>query len=274
MSLLGTPEFPSYIFHFQQLRVEIPFTDYVLTAQDPVTYYMTFGSCLLYLLLIFVIFPLFTPSTDEGKAKAKAFAKFHHTCLFVYSAGSFSAALWHLLSSGELSDFSGFLCNPVPAWLRCVSLSFIVSKVFEWPDTAIDIWKGRSVSRIGFLHCYHHCTTFFLFLLIENFPGLEKSGMLMNGFVHSLMYYHYAFRLPKVMRPLITAAQIAQLVSSTWFWHITPATCPALAYYPQEHFAEFCFPYVFVPVYTLFFLKFFYETYIAVQPDRDQKKKA
>jgi hypothetical protein len=74
------------------------------------------------------------------------------------------------------------------------------------------------------------------------------------------------------MRPLITAAQIAQLVSSTWFWHITPDTCPALAYYRTEHFMEFCFPYVFVPVYTIFFLKFFYETYIKAPVASDKKK--
>jgi hypothetical protein len=274
MSLLGTAESPSYLFNFQQMRVEVPYTDYVFTTQAPVTYYMTFGSCLVYALLIYVIFPMFTPSSDEGKARLKTYAKFHHTCLFVYSALSFSVALYYLVSSGEMFDFTSFLCTPVPAWLRCVSLSFIVSKIFEWPDTAIDIWKGKSVARIGFLHCYHHSTTFFLFLLIENFPGLCKSGMLMNGFVHSLMYYHYAFRLPKFMRPIITAAQLAQLISSTWFWHVTPDVCPDLAYYRAEHFLEFCFPYVFVPVYTLFFMKFFYETYIKAPAPSSEKKKA
>lgn len=263
---------PSYSFHFQAMRVEIPYTDIVLTTQDPITYYMTFGSSLLYALLIYVVFPMFRPTTEAGKMKLKSYAKFHHTCLFVYSLLSFSAAFYYLISSGEIFDFTTFLCKPVPAWLRVVSLSFIVSKIFEWPDTAIDIWKGKSVEQIGFLHCYHHATTFFLFLLIENFPGLCKSGMLMNGFVHSLMYYHYAFRLPKFMRPVITAAQIAQLVSSTWFWHITPDTCPALAYYREDHFIEFCFPYVFVPVYTIFFLKFFYQTYI--RGDSSTKKKS
>ena len=46
------------------------------------------------------------------------------------------------------------------------------------------VWHGR---RKDFLHMYHHATTFALFLLVMNFPGAEKCGMLLNGAVHFIM---------------------------------------------------------------------------------------
>jgi hypothetical protein len=95
-----------------------------------------------------------------------------------------------------------------------------------------------------------------------NLPGGEKSGVLFNGFVHSLMYYHFAFRLPKLLRPVITGLQIVQLVWSTYIWHITPGLCPQYRDFPRQNFIEFLIPYVLVPVYCLFFFKFFFEQYL------------
>lgn len=107
--------------------------------------------------------------------------------------------------------------------------------------------------------------------------------MLLNGFVHTIMYYHFAWRLPKILRPVITAAQIVQLAYLTWLWyvrscfvlfalcmhacvlcrHVTPSTCAAYATFPQEHPIEFIIPYGLVPVYLAFFLQFFWASYIA-----------
>ena len=139
---------------------------------------------------------------------------------------------------------------------------FILSKIWEWGDTAILRWKGLSLGKIGFLHIYHHATTFLLFLIITNFPGAEKCGMLLNGFVHTLMYYHYAYRLPKFLRPVITTFQILQLSTVTYLWRDIPKVCEAYADFPRRHSAEFFIPYALVPVYILFFLKFFFEQYL------------
>jgi hypothetical protein len=46
------------------------------------------------------------------------------------------------------------------------------------------VWQGR---KLDFLHLYHHATTFALFLIVMNFPGTEKFGMILNGFVHTIM---------------------------------------------------------------------------------------
>ena len=254
-----------YSFTFEEFIADIPFVNIHISMPHPIPYYLTFGSVVLYCFLIFVIFPMFTPKSEEGRKRLEKNAKVHFALLFVYSGIAFSATLYHIIQAGEIYDFQAYFCNPVPAWLRFLSLTFIVSKMWEWGDTAIDIWRGKTVSKIGFLHCYHHATTFFLFLLVQNFPGTEKAGMLLNGFVHTLMYYHYAFRLPRAFRPFITAAQIVQLITVTYLWHVTPATCTQNATFPKDHYLEFLFPYLFVPVYCIFFVKFFVESYLFPQ---------
>mmetsp|Transcript_11600 Transcript_11600/g.17623 ORF Transcript_11600/g.17623 Transcript_11600/m.17623 type:complete len:263 (+) Transcript_11600:49-837(+) len=251
-----------YSFTFNSLDIHVPWINWHISLQSPYPAILACGSVLIYTLLIYIILPSMRPISDKGKLKLQYYAKIHFCLLCFYSAICCFSTLYYLFLSGEIHNLQAYLCNPLPEWLRLLSLSFILSKIWEWGDTAIDIWKGRSVNQIGFLHCYHHATTFFLFLLVENFPGTEKSGMLFNGFVHTLMYYHYAFRLPKVMRPLITAAQIVQLVTVTYIWHISPSSCPAYIDFPKNHLIEFLLPYGMVPVYTVFFIKFFIESYI------------
>lgn len=188
----------------------------------------------------------------------------HHVALCLYSLAAFSATLYHIVSTGEAASLTAFACAPLPAWLRLVSLSFTLSKLWEWRDTLVMLERGDSLRKIGFLHLYHHATTFLLFIDVMNFAGAEKSGMLLNGFVHTLMYAHYAWRLPKALRPLITAAQLVQLAGVTWLWHATPALCPAYADFHVRHPVEFAVPYALVPVYLAFFLHFFYVSYVRV----------
>ena len=116
-----------------------------------------------------------------------------------------------------------------------------------------------------FLHVYHHATTFWLFLLVTNFPVAEKTGLMFNGAVHTAMYAHYYLlstkaKLPKwykALVPLITIGQIAQLALVTYLWHITPRTCPAFASFPSDWPALFLSPYFFSPVYLFFFVVYF-----------------
>jgi hypothetical protein len=206
--------------------------------------------------LITIIFPLFKSKFNHS------FAKIHYTLLFLYSLFSFLAAFIYIIQSEQITNWSDYACVPIPFWLRAISITFTISKLWEWFDTAILISKGHSLSKIGFLHIYHHATTFLLFLCVMNLPAGEKCGVLFNGFVHTLMYYHFAYRLPKLLRPLITTLQIIQLVSATYIWHIVPSVCPEYKDFPRQNFIEFLIPYVLVPVYSLFFLKFFVEQYL------------
>lgn len=258
-----------YKFNFNILEFEIPFTNYIFHFNSPIPLLLSFGSILIYLLFIYIIIPNLTSIITKNKILFNNFTKLHFFLLFLYSGICCFSTLYYLYKNNEFINLNDFMCKPLPDWLRLLSLTFIISKIWEWVDTFIDIWRGKTPYQIGFLHCYHHATTFFLFLLVENFPSTEKSGMLLNGFVHTLMYYHYAFRLPKFMRPLITFFQIVQLVTVTYIWHITPLTCSEHALFPKEHFIEFIIPYGLVPVYAIFFVKFFIESYILPKKKQD-----
>ena len=254
-----------YSFRYHQFKFNLPLTNIVVDIQTPWSQIISIGSCFVYMILILWIFPLIRPR-NYG-----ALGKLHHSILFFYSLGSFSSVFYHVVSTGEITDRSRFYCQPIPGWLRLVSLSFILSKVWEWGDTAILRWKEQSLSKIGFLHIYHHATTFLLFLLVTNFPGAEKCGMLLNGFVHTLMYFHFAYRLPKILRPLITGLQIAQLMTVTYVWHEIPNLCVAYENFPRDYFWEYLTPYALVPVYCLFFFKFFIEQYLLPQSSKKKK---
>ncbi|CAF3633002.1 unnamed protein product [Rotaria socialis] len=249
-----------YSFRFEHTEIEIPYTDIIFHIYPPWTYIISFGSCLLYLFLISIVFPLLT-SILSSKVQ-HLLGKIHHVLLFIYSLFSFSITLFYVTKAKEMTNWSNYLCFPIPPWLRIVSMTFTISKIWEWFDTAILISKGQSLKKIGFLHIYHHATTFLLFLCVMNFPGGEKSGMLLNGFVHTLMYYHFAFRLPKLLRPIITTLQIIQLITVTYIWHVVPTVCSSYKHFPKRSFLEFLLPYALVPVYSLFFFKFFIEQYL------------
>lgn len=231
---------------------------------------LAFGSIFVYVLLV-----VSAISTTSWRSYVKQCSKSHYSLLFLYSTVCFLAALYELVMSGEGLEYAQWLfssqtstlssprfyCEPVPSWLRLISLSFIASKVWEWLDTLILIANGKTLNEIGFLHLYHHATTFFLFLFTTSFPVTEKAGMLLNGAVHALMYYHFAYRLPRFMRPILTGIQIVQLLTVTWFWIDCSNKCAGAKNYREQYQIEFAIPFALVPVYILLFVKFFVEQY-------------
>jgi hypothetical protein len=234
-----------------------------VTWSSPVPLALFAGSVALFLLLVFFVWPcIYSDRKAARESLAAPLAYIHYVLLCVFSAVVACGTAWHIVSSGELGSFTDFACTAVPPWLRIMSALFTVSKIWEWGDTGALFARGKTVAEIGFLHLYHHATTFGLFLLVMNFPSTEKAGMLLNGAVHTIMYAHYAWRLPKWARPLITLAQIVQLVYCTWLWYVTPLVCSAFASFPNSHPLEFVAPFFMVPVYTIFFLHFFWTSYI------------
>ena len=226
---------PPYFFSYSRLDFVVPLSalglrDVHLFLPTPYAGALALGSVLLYAFLIFVYWPG-AYASQRARRDAKqtvdepTWAFSHHVALFAYSAFACGAAALHVTAAGELASLNAFACAPLPDWLRLVSLTFTLSKVWEWGDTAVLFARGEGLAKIGFLHAYHHATTFLLFLAVQNFPGAEKSGMLLNGFVHTLMYAHYAWRFPKWARPIITGAQIVQLAAVTALWAATPALC-------------------------------------------------
>lgn len=264
---------PAYSFTLSRWYAEVPLslvggTDTVIDLAAPWPAILGFGACVAYVALV-----LLWPRERKPVCGSNALhGTLHYAALFAYSLFVCAATFYHVWQAGELTDLTRASCVPIPGWLRLISLSFTVSKIWEWGDTLVLLERGDSLSKIGTLHLYHHCTTFLLFLVTPNFAGAEKTGLLLNGFVHTLMYAHFSWRLPKPLRPIITFAQIVQLAFGTWMWHIAPSMCPAYAPFPAAYPIEFIIPYVLVPVYLAFFIKFFFETYVCPKRTRGGAK--
>ena len=137
-------------------------------------------------LLVPIVFPAMKPQSEAAVVRCKMMRAHHNIALFVYSGLCFSATAFYLFQTGELFDRHAFLCTPVEGtWLRLVSITFTLSKIWEWLDTAFLVWLGSQPP--SFLHKYHHATTFWLFCFSTNMPASEKLGMLINGGVHAMM---------------------------------------------------------------------------------------
>jgi hypothetical protein len=261
---------PYWRMTMETLEFDMPFTGERVVYGPAVTWSLTWIASLLFVLLIKFVAPKCKPSDPKLQKKIE-FVHFFSLCIF--SAIACGSTIYLLFSRDEFTDLDGYLCNPVPDWYRFVSILFTLSKVWEWLDTFILVWNGKSIQQIGFLHFYHHMSTLFLFSFTMNFPGTEKIGLLLNGFVHTLMYAHYSFRLPKMFRPIITIAQIIQLFLGTLSHHINITTCQEFSGYIEQYPFSYMVPYLFVPVYLGAFCRFFWQTYISAPAPKAPVKK-
>ena len=101
-----------------------------------------------------------------------------------------------------------------------------------------------------------------------NLPGPEKLGMLLNGFVHFLMYSHYYKSWSKQYVPIITILQILQLTTVIYASYASPSECasddppPAFVTAKNDHILEFNTPYTMAPVYLALFVVLFVKRFI------------
>jgi hypothetical protein len=261
--LANHPDLPNYLFTY----------DNFLGYRHPIPLILMVAIGASYLVLVYRIWPLIRPLATSHRGVFQQLRKFHNIFLFLYSAVCCFGSLGFMYVHGELNifdpatltfDFTPMICNEnLPQWIWLLNLSFVLSKIYEWLDTAFLVWMKRDASKdLSFLHVYHHATTFWLFLNVSNFKAQCKIGMVVNGFVHTLMYAHYAWPFPKPIVPLITAAQILQLIFVTWVWNIIPVRCPLHKDFMTTYFWEWITNFLFVPVYLIFFVKYFVGRFI------------
>lgn len=141
------------------------------------------------------------------------------------------------------------------------------NKLTERKSSVVESKKSSSggdknSAELSFLHGYHHMTTLFAFILVLNNPGGVKLGPLLNGFVHFLMYWHYARPLPRVVVPFITISQILQFFLVMYLWWVASSECADFAQLVKNHPWEYRTPFLFTPVYLVFFVKYFVKRWI------------
>lgn len=93
---------------------------------------------------------------------------------------------------------------------------FYLSKVLDFADTLFMILKG-SWRQVTFLHVYHHSSIFIVYWLILNagYDGDIYFTIVLNGFIHFVMYGYYlattlSISVPLVLKKLITNMQLIQ----------------------------------------------------------------
>ncbi|GFT58071.1 elongation of very long chain fatty acids protein 6 [Trichonephila clavipes] len=154
------------------------------------------------------------------------------------------------------------------------SWMFTLSKVPELCDTLFIVIRKQSLI---FLHWYHHITV--LLFTWYAYPKQISTGrwyMVMNYFVHSLMYTYFALRAlhiktPRIFAFIITSLQILQMVLGFYITYFGYATSQR---------GEFCQQVDNIAIYGLLmyasyfvlFARFFYYAYIS--PSSKKKKLA
>lgn len=118
----------------------------------------------------------------------------------------------------------------------------------------------KGTSSLRFLHVLHHMSTFWLFAVDNLFLSSIKYGVAVNGFIHTVMYWHYYRPFPRAYRKIITQLQIAQFLmslsfhSAIWFYD-----CDS---HIHSHFYEYISPYLFIGLYLVLFLNFYVKQYM------------
>lgn len=117
---------------------------------------------------------------------------------FIYNVSQIVMCAYMTVEALMLAYRNGY------TWVPCVAYNqvnppvanllwlFYISKVWDFWDT-IFIVIGKKWNQLSFLHVYHH-TTIFLFYWLNshvNYDGDIYLTILLNGFIHTVMYTYY-----------------------------------------------------------------------------------
>jgi elongation of very long chain fatty acids protein 6 len=158
---------------------------------------------------------------------------------------------------------------------------FTISKLVELIDTYFIVLRKQ---KLIFLHWYHHITVLtytWYYYGPGGTPFSHQLFMMMNYFVHSIMYMYYAVRASGIYRPpkwvnlFITSLQLVQMVCGTagMLYILT-----GMLYTPDfycDGVTETSYGYpgwalAMYGSYFILFLYFFYNSYIKKDSTRDR----
>ncbi|KAJ4717031.1 elongation of fatty acids protein 3-like [Melia azedarach] len=142
---------------------------------------------------------------------------------FILIVISFTMAIGCTLSTlSQSPDVHYIICfptntkpkGPIFFW----AYMFYLSKIYEYIDTLLILMNNKSISRLSFLHVYHHATVVIMcYLGLHTTQSSLPLVIVTNCLVHVFMYSYYllcalGFR-PK-WKKLVTDCQILQFLSS------------------------------------------------------------
>jgi len=117
---------------------------------------------------------------------------------FIYNVSQIMLCAYMTIEAGMLAYRNNYTALPCNAYdtanppVANLLWLFYISKVWDFWDT-IFIVVGKKWKQLSFLHVYHH-TTIFLFYWLNchvNYDGDIYLTILLNGFIHTVMYTYY-----------------------------------------------------------------------------------
>jgi elongation of very long chain fatty acids protein 4 len=143
-----------------------------------------------------------------------------------YNVAQVVLCTYMFLNAGYLAVSHGYTilpCNPFNATnppIGSVLWLFYISKVLDFMDTLF-IVLGQKWAQLSFLHVYHHWSIFQIYWmnLWVGYDGDIYLTIVLNGFIHSVMYSYYLCSsqrgsilatFAKAVKPFITSMQLLQ----------------------------------------------------------------
>ena len=166
--------------------------------------------------------------------------------LSIYSGIASYKIFNKIMSTSITCDGNKLINNDIHVFL------FIVSKFLELGDTFFLVQRNK---KLKFLHCYHH-TSVLLFTThaweIKNPFGVYF--ILMNSFIHFIMYFYYAFPI-KWLAHYITTIQCCQMLFGLMICLYGLNHC-------DKYYDSFAMGFIMYLSYFFLFCKYFYKRYI------------
>jgi len=215
----------------------------------------------------------FTPDDPEAKPTAKSrsssskpvtltpfkiFCLIHNGLLCAFSWLVFINVFPEVM--GKIQDWGSYACSPSSQNEMYWGYLFYLSKIWEFIDTWILLWKGRKPST---LQVYHHIGAVFACWLQVIVGGTSYwVFMCWNSFIHTVMYGYYCattlgYRFK--FKFMITILQLSQFIigesMAFYQWWMYPGC------YRTEDLWVYVFNALYVWPLVPLFLNFFIQTY-------------
>lgn len=189
--------------------------------------------------------------------------KINNIALSLFSAGLCGLSAIEIYNQTDELSLHPFVCKVYQETgaLYFIMYSFYLSKYWEWIDTYFIVHSSKKLTN---LHYYHHMTTPMLSYVNTFYKGVSPSfiyACFLNTFVHTFMYWYYAFPDSKLRKykKTITSIQICQHIYSFSSSIYIYRNCYDKAYALAILLNLICYFY-----YLTMFVKFYLKNYLNV----------
>jgi len=189
--------------------------------------------------------------------------------LAAFSMMGFSRTAPELLNILREGGVQESVCNPSYMLENKVTAFwtwlFVLSKLPELGDTAFIVLRKQ---KLIFLHWYHHLSVLiYVFYTMSEFTSSARWFMVMNFFVHALMYSYYTLRalrirVPPGVAPLITSLQLLQMAVGCTI-NFLSYNYKSKGIECSQSYGHLTFGFFIYASYFVLFAKFFYAAYFS-----------